>query len=82
MIFQLAKLPLGMFLTYLFTTLIIIFVILMIRKFIRNKGSACVGSCAQCNETDTCKSMQYIKFKEEINHTLDEKNKGGTSDET
>jgi len=79
-IFQLASVPLGMFLTYLFTAIILIFVAIMVRKFIRNKGSACAGGCADCNDKAGCTSAQYITFKEELNEKLDQREKGDKTD--
>lgn len=72
-IYQLAGLPLGMLLTYLVTGVIVIFVFIMIRKFIRNKGSACGSDCASCSKTSGCDLTQYIKYKEDILNKKDEK---------
>ena len=66
-IFQLATLPIGTLLTYFFTISAIVFVFFMVRKFIRNKGSAC-GDCASCNKTSNCDLTKYIKFKEDTDH--------------
>ena len=64
-IFQLASVPLGTLLTYLFTAVAIVFVFFMVRKFIRNKGSAC-GECSSCNKTSSCDMTKYIKYKEDL----------------
>lgn len=64
-IYQIASLELSTILTILFTAVVIIFVLLMIRKFIKNKGRAC-GSCDACNKADGCGLTQFVKFKEDI----------------
>ncbi|MBN2876454.1 MAG: ferrous iron transport protein B [Bacilli bacterium] len=71
-IFQLASLSLGVLLTIVFTTLIVVFLFFMIRKFIRNKGSACGTDCTNCGKTSSCNLTQYIKYKE----ILDRKDRG------
>jgi ferrous iron transport protein B len=62
-IYQLAQVDFGMLLTIFFSGIVIVFVALMIRKFIRNKGSAC-GDCKKCSETGKCGLPKYIKYKE------------------
>ena len=64
-VFQLASIPIGDSLTYVFSGLALVFVGFMIRKFIRNKGSIC-GDCSSCNKTSGCHLPKYINFKEDI----------------
>jgi len=68
LIYQLAGLPIGTILTYALTVIILVFVFFMIRKWIRNKGSACGGDCVNCSKTSRCNLTQYIKYKELIDH--------------
>ncbi len=72
MIYQLASIPIGTILTYVLTGIILIFVFFMVRKWIRNKGSACGGDCEHCSQTSGCNLTQYIKYKE----ILDESKRG------
>jgi len=64
-IYQLAQIESGTLLTILFSGVIVIFVASMVRKFIRQKGSAC-GSCENCGKTGNCGLPKYIDFKEDI----------------
>ncbi len=64
-IYQLASLPSGDLLTYVFTAIMLVFVFFMVRKFIKNRGKAC-GSCASCGKTSKCDLTQFIKYKKEI----------------
>ncbi|HOO43590.1 MAG TPA: ferrous iron transport protein B, partial [Bacillota bacterium] len=66
LIYHLAGISSGLFFTVLFTAIIVIFVFFMVRKFIKNKGSACGSDCANCGKTSKCNLTQYIKYKEEI----------------
>ncbi|QLY40714.1 ferrous iron transport protein B [Hujiaoplasma nucleasis] len=65
LIFQIGSLPSGTIFTILFTSTIVIFVLLMVRKFIRQKGSAC-GSCDGCSSSSACGLPQFKEFKENI----------------
>ncbi len=65
-VYHLASAPLGMVLTIIFTIFIVLFVFAMIRKYIKNKGSACANGCASCDKSGNCGLPQYIKFVEEI----------------
>jgi len=71
-IYQIAQLDIGTILTILFSTLVVIFVFFMVRKFIRNKGSAC-GSCEACKKTGACSLPQFVKFREETEREEDDK---------
>lgn len=62
-IFQIGSLASGTILTILFTLAILIFVIYMIRKFIKQKGSAC-GSCTGCQDGVDCSLPKFTEFKE------------------
>jgi len=64
-IFQIGSLGTGMILTVLFTVVVVVFVLLMIRKFIKQKGSAC-GSCEGCSPTSNCALPQYQAYKETL----------------
>ena len=66
LIFNLATIPFGNLLTYVFTGVVLIFVFFMVRKFIKNKGRACGADCESCNKTSACNLTQYIKYKEEL----------------
>ncbi|MBI9008837.1 MAG: ferrous iron transport protein B [Tenericutes bacterium] len=62
-IYQLAQIELGTLLSIFFSMIVVIFVILMIRKLIKNKGSAC-GSCEKCAKTGSCGLPEFVKYKE------------------
>jgi len=62
-IYQIGIMDLGMILTIIFTALVVIFVGFMIRKFIRQKGSAC-ASCDGCASTAECGLPQYQEYIE------------------
>ena len=57
-VFQIGSLDLGTILTIIFTALVIIFLFFMIKKFIRQKGSA----CASCDESGNCPLPQNIEY--------------------
>ncbi len=67
-VFQIGSLDLGTILTIIFTTIIIIFVYFMIRKFIRQKGSA----CATCDKSGNCSLPQNIEYLEKKGENKDE----------
>lgn len=70
-IYHLVSLGTGTALTVIITAIIVVFVIKMTMRFIRDK-SAC-GSCSNCAKSGKCGLPQYIKFKED--------NGGGKEDE-
>jgi ferrous iron transport protein B len=53
LIYQIGGLGLGVALSYLFAFVVIIFVINMIRKWIRQKGSSCTN-CSTCGLSEKC----------------------------
>ncbi|MCF7924831.1 MAG: ferrous iron transport protein B [Candidatus Izimaplasma sp.] len=57
-VFQVGSLDSGTILTILFTAIIVVFVFFMIKKFIKQKGSA----CASCDEFGSCSLPQKIKY--------------------
>jgi len=65
-IYQLGVLPSGQLLTIVFTAIIIIFIVKMIIKFIRQKGSACEG-CQGCNVIEDCDLSKETNHKKEMN---------------
>ena len=67
-VYQLASIPIGNTLTYVFSALALVFVGFMIRKFIRNKGSIC-GDCSSCNKTSGCHLPKFTNFKEGISNS-------------
>jgi ferrous iron transport protein B len=73
LIFQVGSLDSGVVLTIIATVIIVVFVLAMVRKFIRQKGSAC-ATCDGCSETSNCALPQFKAFKEE-------KNKGSEDNE-
>ncbi len=66
-IFQIASIPIGTVLTYFVSGVVIIFVAMMIRKYIKNKGRVC-GDCDKCSKTSNCSLPKYIEFKEELDN--------------
>jgi len=64
-IYQLAQIELGTLLTVFFSILAVLFVGIMVRKFIKNKGSAC-GDCEKCSKTDDCGLPKFIKYIEDV----------------
>ena len=68
-IFQIGSLDKGTIFTIIFTLGISIFVLLMIRKFIKQKGSAC-GSCDSCSSSFGCDLPQLKEYKENIEKEL------------
>ncbi len=71
-IYQLASLGLGTALTIVITAVVILFVLKMMIRFIKNGGKAC-GSCENCKKSSGCVLPKYIKYKED--------NEGGKADE-
>ncbi|HKL47405.1 MAG TPA: FeoB-associated Cys-rich membrane protein, partial [Candidatus Izemoplasmatales bacterium] len=70
-IFQIGSMDLGTILTILFTVIIVIFVLLMIRKFIKQKGRVC-SSCDGCSPTSNCSLPQYKTYKETLKEGREE----------
>ncbi|MFW5793905.1 MAG: ferrous iron transport protein B [Bacillota bacterium] len=68
-VFQIGSLDLGTILTIIFTGLVIIFLFFMIRRFIRQKGSA----CASCDESGNCPLPQNIEYLRKKGEKKDEK---------
>ena len=64
-IYQIGSRDTGTILTILFTGLVLVFVFFMVRKFIKQKGSAC-GSCEGCASSKDCGLPDYIKYKETL----------------
>jgi len=64
-IYQIGSRDLGTVLSIIFTVLVIIFVIFMIRKWIKQKGSAC-ATCDGCTPNSGCSLPMYEEYKEQI----------------
>ncbi|MDA3931832.1 MAG: ferrous iron transport protein B [Tenericutes bacterium] len=62
-IYQIGSRDLGSILSIVFTALVIIFVLLMIKKLVKQKGSAC-ASCDGCSPTSGCGLPEYEEYKE------------------
>ncbi|QWC00718.1 ferrous iron transport protein B [Mycoplasmatota bacterium] len=64
-IYQIGSRDTGTILSIVFTALVIIFVIFMVRKWIRQKGSAC-ATCDGCSSSKGCSLPQFQEFKESM----------------
>lgn len=65
MVFQIGSLESGTIYTIIFTAIVLLFVYKMIRKFIKQKGSAC-ANCSGCSPDSNCHLPQYELFKKEM----------------
>lgn len=65
LVFQIGSLDHGMILTILFTAAIAIFVLKMIVKFFKQKGSAC-ANCDGCSVNSNCHLPQFKEIQEEL----------------
>ena len=71
LIFQIGSQDLGTILTILVTAVIVVFVGLMIRKFIKQKGNACAG-CSGCSSVSNCNLEKFKTFQD--NDVVEDKN--------